>query len=260
MSSDSELWLRRYHPARDGAPKLVCLPHAGGSASFYFPMARGLSPDVDVIAVQYPGRQDRRMEPCMGSIPELADAIVRVLDTSQPIALFGHSMGATLAFEVATRLEQSDATVLHVFASGRRAPSCYRKETVHQRDDEGIIAELRALSGTDSRVLGDEEILRMALPAIRADYRAAETYAFPGGPALRCPVTVLTGDADPKTTLEEARAWERHAEGHFVVRVFSGGHFFLADHQESVLELVRDQLTAGAVHNGSQGAQGAQGN
>lgn len=247
MTSDSSQWLRQFHQAAGGAPRLVCLPHAGGSATFYHPMSRGLAPDVDVVAVQYPGRQDRRMEPCIGTVGALADAIARVLNPDRPVALFGHSMGATLAFEVAARLERAGVPVLHVFASGRRAPSCYRKETVHLRDDDGIIAELRELSGTGSQILGDEEIMRMALPAIRADYRAAETYTYAGGPALRCPVTVLTGDADPKTTLDEARAWERHTEGEFSLRVFAGGHFFLADHQAAVLRLVRDQMTAAGL-------------
>ncbi len=250
MSTASDLWLRRYHPAAPDAPRLVCLPHAGGSASYYFPVSAALSPDVEVIAVQYPGRQERRSEPPAGTIRDLADAVTQVLldDVPGPLAMFGHSMGATLAFEIGTRLERSGVRISRIFASGRRAPSCLREETVHQRDDDGVIAELRSLNGTDSSLLAEEEILRMVLPAIRADYQAAETYVMPAGTGpLRCPLTVLTGDADPKTTVEEARAWERHTTGPFDLSVFPGGHFFLADQRAGVLALVSERLAVPAA-------------
>jgi pyochelin biosynthetic protein PchC len=121
-------WIRRYHPATPGSIQLVCLPHPGGSATFYFPVSRALAPDVDVLAIQYPGRQDRRME---RSVPELARRIFRVLDdrTDRPLALLGHSTGASLAFEMARLLEHEEGVVpRRLFASGRRAPSRYREE------------------------------------------------------------------------------------------------------------------------------------
>ncbi|SFW75725.1 thioesterase II family protein [Amycolatopsis australiensis] len=244
MTDDPDRWLRRYHDADEGAVQLFCLPHAGGSASFYHPMSAGLGRAVDVVAVQYPGRQDRRAEPGIDSLPVLADRLAEVLAgrAGRPYALFGHSMGATLAFEVATRLERAGTGPRHLFASGRRAPACRRDESVHLLDDDGMLAELRRLGGTDAAVLGDEEILRMALPAIRNDYTAAETYVHAPGPKLRTPVTVLTGDADPKTTLAEARAWQDHTDGEFELKVFRGGHFFLADHQAEVLRLISARL------------------
>lgn len=244
MTENPELWLRRYHDADEGAVQLFCLPHAGGSASFYFPMSTGLGRSVEVLSVQYPGRQDRRLEPGIDNLPELADRLAEVLAerTRKPFALFGHSMGATLGFEVATRLERAGVTPLHLFASGRRAPSCRRDESVHKLDDNGVLAELRKLGGTNAAVLGDDEILRMALPAIRNDYTAAETYVQQPGPKLATPITVLTGDADPKTTLDEARAWQQHTDGEFDLNVFAGGHFFLADHQREVLRLISTRL------------------
>ena len=165
------MWIRRYHQAPDSPVRLVCFPHAGGSASFFFPVAKALAPAIDVTAVQYPGRQDRRTEPNIDNIADLADAIlpaVRPL-TDRPLAFFGHSMGAILAYEVALRLEKDGAAPLtRLYASGRRAPSRYREETVHKRDDAGVIAELRGLSGTDADLLGDAETLEMILPAINA--------------------------------------------------------------------------------------------
>ncbi|MFF2330065.1 MULTISPECIES: thioesterase II family protein [unclassified Streptomyces] len=102
------LWLRRFHPAPDRAVRPVCLPHAGGAASFFFPLSRALSADLDVLAVQYPGRQDRWQEKGVESLDELARQVYESIAplADRPLALFGHSMGATLAFEVARLLEQ----------------------------------------------------------------------------------------------------------------------------------------------------------
>ncbi|MEU8546051.1 alpha/beta fold hydrolase [Streptomyces roseoverticillatus] len=245
LTEDNGLWIRRFHPRPDSRVRLVCLPHAGGSASFYFPVSRAMPDSVDVLCVQYPGRQDRRTEPLLDSVQALADKVYEALLpwTDRPIALFGHSMGASLAFEIARRLERERGIVpAALFASGRRAPSTHRDETVHLRDDDGLVAEMRGLSGTNPQLLGDEEVLRMILPAIRADYRAAETYRWSPGPPLHCPVTTFVGDDDPKVTLEEAAAWSAHTEGPFTQKVFPGGHFFLADHQTEIVRLMAGQL------------------
>jgi surfactin synthase thioesterase subunit len=246
--NDTDTWVRRYFPSAEAPDQLICLPHAGGSAPFYRPVAQALSPRIEALAIQYPGRQDRRHEPMIDNIGELADAICQaVLDAvDRPFALFGHSMGATLAFEVALRLENAGHSPKRVFASGRRAPSTRRDEQVHKQDDDGMVAELRKLSGTDQRVFGDEELLRMVLPAIRNDYRAAETYVCSSG-TLRCPVTALTGDSDPKASLEEVRAWSAHTDGEFDLRVYQGGHFYLIDHSADVLRVISEQMSERAA-------------
>ena len=242
---DASRWIRRFHPAEESGVRLVCLPHAGGSAPFYFPMSRALSPAVDVLSLQYPGRQDRRQDRAIENIGEYADAIAAELKPwlDRPTALFGHSMGAVLAFEVTRRLERDlDFVPLVIFASGRRAPSRYRDESVHLRDDDGIVAEMRVLSGTNPEILGNEEILRMVLPAIRSDYTAIEKYRSEPGAAVRAPITVLTGDNDPRTSLEEAQAWREHTSGAFDIHAFPGGHFFLANHQQQIVKIVSAAL------------------
>src|SRR5688572_31092003 len=105
--TEVDLWVRRFHPADDAETQLLCLSHAGGSASYFFGVSRALAPEVDVLAVQYPGRQDRLREPCLRSIHDLADALVPAIAplTGRPLAIFGHSLGATLGYEVARRLE-----------------------------------------------------------------------------------------------------------------------------------------------------------
>ncbi|MEB3959090.1 alpha/beta fold hydrolase [Streptomyces kunmingensis] len=242
--TDTDVWIRRYFPSTEATVQLICLPHAGGSAPFYRPVAQALSPRVEVLAVQYPGRQDRRNEPMIDDLGVLADRVSEAVAAcvDRPFALFGHSMGATLAFEVAARLERRQRYPLRVFASGRRAPSMRRDERVHERDDDGVVRELRTLSGTDQRVFGDEELLRMVLPAIRNDYRAAETYRYTPGPPLRAPITALTGDSDPKASHEEVAAWGTHTDGGFELHTYPGGHFYLLDHTADVLRVIDDRL------------------
>jgi surfactin synthase thioesterase subunit len=246
MTTTSEAtgaWLRTYVAAPDAAVRLVCLVHAGGSASFWLPAARALAPRAEVVAIQYPGRQDRRHEPCIADLPELARQIHGPLAglPEKPTALLGHSMGAVLAFEIATLME-AHRPATHLFVSGRRAPSVLRSEVLHLLDDDGLIAEVSQLGGTNSSILQDEELMRMALPAIRNDYRAAETYNWTAGKLLSCPITAFVGDEDPKASVVEVAAWARHTTATFAMQVLAGGHFFLVENSSAVLETVADML------------------
>ncbi|WP_406092372.1 thioesterase II family protein [Streptomyces sp. NBC_01013] len=245
-SRETGPWIRRFHPAPDAPARLVCFPHAGGSATYYFPVSRALSPAIDVFAIQYPGRQDRRNEPRVEDIEDLADLVVEELRPwgDVPLTLFGHSMGATLAFEVARRLEAAGTPPATLFVSGRRAPSRVREETVHLADDDRLIADITQLSGTDSAVLADPEILRMILPAVRSDYKAAETYRYRPGPLLGMDIVALAGDNDQQVTVDEAASWGEHTTASFELKVFPGGHFFLDSHVTTILGLIRARMSA----------------
>jgi surfactin synthase thioesterase subunit len=244
-TSDPHLWLRQFHETHADAVRLVCLPYAGGSASFFHAMSAGLAPSVAAIAVQYPGRQDRRGEPLIDNIPDLAEGVLAALEAHAdgPLAVFGHSMGATLAFEVARLMEERwGRSPLALFLSGRRAPSRFREERIHTLDDAGIVRHLATMEGTDPRVLGDEEILRMILPVVRNDYRAIETYRGRTEDRVSCPITVLTGDRDGRVTPDEAAGWAKHTTGDFSLTTFPGGHFYLTEQTTAVLEVLRSTL------------------
>ncbi|AUS81149.1 thioesterase [Actinoalloteichus sp. AHMU CJ021] len=246
-NSTTDLWIRRYHPAPGSPPRLVCLPHAGGSASYYFPVSQALAPDVEVLAVQYPGRQDRRAEPFLRTIEQLADAVTAELikvvgdEPERPLALFGHSMGAAIGFEVAVRLERAGLVAAGLFVSGRRAPSVHRDERVHLRDDAGLLEDVAALGGTNMRAM-DAELRSMALPAIRNDYTAIETYRYQPGPRVNCAIHAMVGDSDPKAAVEDVRAWADHTHDEFVLDVFPGGHFYLDQHAPTILGKITDRL------------------
>ncbi|WAL67930.1 alpha/beta fold hydrolase [Amycolatopsis cynarae] len=239
-----ESWFRRFHPSSRAVARLVCLPHAGGSAPFFFPMSRALAPHVEVLAVQYPGRQDRRHEPFLHTIDGIADRIAELLrgGNDLPLALFGHSMGAMIAYEVTRRLEQEGRLVAGLFVSGRRAPSRWRDESVHTRTDEGVVEELRRLSGTEMDLLGDQDVVRMILPVVRNDYRAVETYRHAPGDPLAAPVVAFTGTDDPVASVDEVASWAEHTTGGFELVPLEGGHFFLTRHQDVIVRSLADRL------------------
>ncbi|MFF5315468.1 thioesterase II family protein [Streptomyces massasporeus] len=239
-------WLRNFRPAPGAPVRLVCLPHAGGSAGFFYPVARELAPRVEVLAVQYPGRQDRLREPAVPDIGTLAERIAGELGpwTDRPYALFGHSMGAIVAFETARRLQEAGRAPVGLFVSGRRAPALDHAGDRQPVTDAEVLAEVRELNGTGDVLLDDEATLKLILPALRSDYQAVRDYRYRTGPALACPVTAFTGDRDPKAELGQVRAWRQHTRSAFEVNVLPGGHFFLVDRAAEVWGLVKDRLTA----------------
>ncbi|MGW6793688.1 thioesterase II family protein [Streptomyces chartreusis] len=246
-ATSATLWLRRFHAAPDKGPRLVCFPHAGGTASYFFQMSRALHPFMEVMAVQYPGRQDRRRESPVEDITRLADLVTRELATAppRPTLLFGHSMGALVAFEVARGLEHAGIAPFALITSGRRAPSTSRAvaRSLNLDDDACLVDELRALDGTHSQVLEDQQLLDMILPTLRSDYRAVETYTYVAGQPLNCPIVALVGTNDPQATIDEVRAWSKHTAADFTLRVFGGGHFYLDAHAEAVAEMIRGTST-----------------
>ncbi|MEU4168978.1 alpha/beta fold hydrolase [Streptomyces sp. NPDC026665] len=246
-------WLRRFTTTAADGPILVCFPHAGGSATAFKDLARVLHPDVDVVSVQYPGRQDRYREEPFTDLGPLAEAVTEELARElaadgRPYALFGHSMGSLVAFETARRLaERRLPAPQRVFFSGRGGPDL-RDSAYDLYDDADMLAEVRRLGGTDQSMLEDPDILELVLPALRADYRILGTYRGPsaGGP-LTAPVTALIGDSDPIATVQDAHTWREHTTGDFRVEVFPGGHFYLFDQLEKVATAVTEGLLTRAA-------------
>ena len=239
MSDDHRKWVRRYRSTPDAAVQLVCLPHAGGGASYYRPMATALLPSVEVLAVQYPGRQDRAGEPFVDDFAELVErayAAVRP-ELDRPVALFGHSMGAVVAFEVARRMEADGIAPLALFASSKRPPGMADPELPHTATDGELIADIAALNGTEERLLDDLDIRELFLPVLRADLKALAGHR-PDGRPVACPVVALTGDNDDRVPVDDAAAWAEHTTDRFDLHVFAGGHFYLTDQWDGVAEVL----------------------
>lgn len=239
-------WLRCFHPADRDTPIVVALPHAGGAASYFFGLSAALAPEVEVHAVQYPGRQDRRAEAPCSTVAELAQGltgpVAQLVGSGRPVVLFGHSLGATVGFEIVRRLEATESGhgPAAFVASARDAPSGHRSAGIHRLDDDGVVAELKRLSGTHDVLLDDEEMRALVLPAIRADYTAAETYRYVEGPPLRTPITVVCGDADPRVDPADVRGWEAHTSASYDLRVVAGDHFYFGEDPSELARILAE--------------------
>ena len=239
-------WFRRYPAARSPRVRLVCLPHAGGNAQLFHGWPHRLSGDVELLAVRYPGRQERMAEPCATSMEELADPIAAALSAYRdvPLALFGHSMGAAVAYEVAARLEKTGPGPRHVFLSARNAPHRAPRTTLHRAADDVLLASVRRLGTLGGDPYGVPELRELLLPVLRDDYRLIETYAPRNPPMLRAPVTAYVGAADPGCDVRRVTAWADLTTGGFDLRTFPGDHFYLAPREAELTADISARLAA----------------
>ncbi|HEY6795198.1 MAG TPA: alpha/beta fold hydrolase [Kineosporiaceae bacterium] len=239
-------WLGRSARETAAGARLFCFAHAGGGAAFFHPWRAGLLPDVEVCPVTLPGREARAGERAATRMDEVVDPVTQALAslTDRPYAVFGHSMGAAVAYEVARRLESSGVPGPRcLFVSGRRAPHLpSRRPPLHGLPDQELLSAVAELNGTPDGVLRHDDLLRLFLPTLRADFALNETYRPLPGTALRCAVSSLTGDADPQVDLDEIAGWRAVTSGAFTLRVFRGEHFYLKGAPPEVVAAVRSDL------------------
>jgi pyochelin biosynthetic protein PchC len=237
-------WLRVYSPRPGARQRLVCFPYAGGGASAFRGWADLLPPSIELISVQYPGRQDRFGEDFISDLPTLADEIAGALADrrDRPMAFFGHSLGATVAFEVALRLRPRFPTPLvRLFASARKAPADCRPSGRQFLDEAAMKAYVRDLRG-DTGPLLDEELWELTAPVLRSDLLMSERYRYLNGSRLSCPITAIVGAADSTVTPADARRWAAHTIGPFDAHVLPGGHFYLDDRPAELVTLLAEKI------------------
>jgi pyochelin biosynthetic protein PchC len=246
-------WIRCFHPKPAARHTLVCFPHAGGSASYYFGLSAALHPDIEMLVIQYPGRENRLFEEPAGSVAALADGVYEALRPRLPRrpAFFGHSMGGLIGFEVARRLESAGGLTPDVLvASASSAPSVRTDRLTAGQGaprseadaDDAVLARIMGLGGTREGVRQDPELLQLVLPAIRADLRALEGYRLDESAAVGCPVTVFVADSDPDVPPAGAGAWGAHTTAGAAVHVFEGDHFYFSGNPPRFLELLQDAV------------------
>ncbi|MEV4178898.1 thioesterase domain-containing protein [Nonomuraea sp. NPDC049709] len=246
-------WLpfRALTGAEPGALPLYCLPHAGGAASA-FRMWQGKLPGVAVQPVQPPGRESRHREPPYERMPQLAsdlaDAVLADVETSaagRRYAMYGHSLGALVAFEVVREVRRRGGPQpVHLFVSGSDAPHVTYEDgpMVRKMNRDEVVELLRRLGGTPEWLLADAEALEMILPAVRADFTVKETYLYQDEPPLDLPISALPSRSDPRVTLAKADGWREQTSGNFARHLFDGGHFAVFEQAPRTHRIVAEAL------------------
>ncbi|MGF3025435.1 thioesterase II family protein [Methylobacterium aquaticum] len=232
--------------------RLFCIPYSGASAAVYARWSFLVPDAIAIHPVELPGRGTRADEPFAADPHHLAEALAkeladlhRLADPAVPYALFGHSLGALVAYELAHALIRRGAAPPRLLvASGTSAPAMRDDRAWRRpRSDTELIADLRAMGGTPEEVIASPELMEMVLPVLRADFLMCGAYAFRPRPPLPCPIRVLGGEQDdvPGEALE---GWRRETATGFGLSLFPGGHFFIQAHQGAVLDRISRDLIA----------------
>ena len=247
-SADFNPWLLR-STGGSRAKRLYCFSYAGGNAAAYLPWQERLEPNVEVCAIQLPGRGARWNESPYSDMRQLLDALCEMLGTEclrdqRPFAFFGHSLGALLAFETARMCVRVGIPVpQRLLLSGCSAPQ-FRKppKNLHKMPGDELIAALAKYNGSPAEVLAHRPLMELLLPALRADFSLAENYVYEAGAPLDIPITVLTGKRDPHVQLDKIAQWQLETTASCHVRYFEGDHFFINSERDAVLRCISEEL------------------
>jgi len=234
--------------------RVFCFPYAGGGASVYRGWGADLPEGVELLAAQLPGREDRLAEPPLEDWDLLVSSTVDALmpHTGLPFGLFGHSMGAVLAFDVARRLQHRGGPTPGCLLLSGRSPfpvPAAGADRLADLPDEDLLARLHERYGSPaSNALAHPEVRALALPALRADVRLLEAYRKSEGPLLECPIVALGGEDDASVTPRDLDGWRSETRAAFRARLFTGDHFFLESARSELLaEIARALLPAEAA-------------
>ncbi|MBM7776032.1 pyochelin biosynthetic protein PchC [Actinokineospora baliensis] len=237
-TSPATRWLRPCNTVARPRLRLLCLPHAGGTAHAYRTWPTELPDDVAVLAVQYPGRQDRLAEPPATRIEDLVNPIADALApyAGEPLVVFGHSMGASVGYELTVELERRHGPVVDLLvASGSIAPHHRDPHQAHTLPDAELLADVKRVNGSFAPLLEAPDLVELLLPTIRADYRLSQTYLRPQALAVQASLLALGGADDPDVSHNDLLSWSAVTAGTFTAQSLPGGHFYLAEHEQATL-------------------------
>lgn len=239
-------WLDCSSASNSVQSRLFCMPSVGEDGAVFRSWSSEVPPVTEVCAVQLPGRGKRMREPLVrrmdALIPSLVDALRDRLDL--PFAIFGHGLGALIAFELARALRRmSLPQPARLFLSGHRAPNLpSRFEDIHGMEESAFREELRRRTDVPAEVLEHEELMALVSPMLRADFEVEETYTFSAEDPIDVPFTIIGGIADETVNESERQAWREHTRAAFRVEMLPGDRFYPRAQREQLLRTISREL------------------
>ncbi len=243
-------WIRPLGARPDARLRLFCLPFAGGGTVPFRSWPAALPPEVEAFAVCPPGREHRIDERPVARLDAMVASLVAEMGPwlDRPYALYGHSLGALVAFELARALRASGAEPALLAVGARSAPDTPVSARMSDLPDDRFVATLAArYNGIPQAVLDEPELLALFLPALRADFALLESYEFRDGARLGCPLVAFEGAGDRVASGPDVLRWREHTDGAFAHRVVEGGHFFITQGRAAFLAALSGELAAVAA-------------
>lgn len=242
-------WLSFPKPNPDARLRLFCFPYAGGGAHIFFPWQEKLSPWIELCAIQLPGRGTRFSDKPYTYHKQIVNELLINMDGyfDKPYAVFGHSMGALLAYELVQEIQKRGLPqACQLFVSGRRAMHINSEsKSIYALPEPELIAELRKLNGTPVEVLDNKELMSLVLPVIRADFELCDTYTHNEDyDKLDINITAIEGSDDLRASGNPVLAWKDLTRGQFESKKLTGDHFFIHSSQQQLLNLLNNELSA----------------
>jgi len=240
-------WITCPKPNPQARLRLFCFPCAGGTTSVFSKWPNNLPADVEVCSVQLPGRGSRLMEQPFTRLSPLVQTLIPILKPylDIPFAFFGHSMGATIGFEIARQLHRQDnSSPVQLFACSCPAPQIpILKRPIHMLPEAAFVAELRhRFNAIPQAILEDNELMQLFLPSLRADFAMIDAYVYTPENPLECPISVFGGLQDNAVRYDSLEAWRTHTRSSFTLQMFPGDHFFLHNKKSRFLQALSQQL------------------
>jgi surfactin synthase thioesterase subunit len=247
QATATNAWIRCRHPNPHAHLRLFCFPYAGGGASIFRTWADELSSEVEVCSIQLPGRENRLRETPFNDLSLLVQVLITVLRPylNQPFALFGHSMGALISYELTRQLRNTQQlTPTHLFVSGHNAPQRPDLDPpLHHLPTPAFLEGVRSrYNAIPEAVWHDAELMALLLAPLRADFTLLERYNYTEDKPLDCPISTFGGQQDSSVRDEDLEAWRDLTRSTFRLRLFPGGHFYLNDNVKPLLQAISQEL------------------
>ena len=225
--------------------RLYCLPYAGGNASIYASFKDKIGDEIELVAIQLPGRSERMFEEAFTDMDALVETIYRQIASTlhEPFAFFGHSMGGVIAYALTKKIESySRYRPVFTIISATKPIEVLNQNRKHMLDDKALIEMLKTYKASPEAVLESKELMDLLLPTIRADYQLIETYKAPVGKALETPLILFNCEEDmPKETI---CAWQKYFKYDAKYITFEGGHFFIHSQGDKMVREIRELVAS----------------